>query len=144
MTSSSSSTSKKRSVDGCKRGAEVGGGETDLVHDGIVAELKVEKTTTVTEDNVSRFLGQTTSYGSGLGSQLGIALVLDLSEKKHPLGHPANYVHWLKPSLHGVSDAAYPSRVAVVVVNGNTPLPSDFARKKIPARDAAAASDSPR
>jgi hypothetical protein len=122
---------------GCvEEGTEVGGGETDLVHEGIVAELKVEKTTPVTEENVAQFLGQTTSYSPGLGSQLGIAVILDLSEKTSPLGHPANYVHWLEPKLHGITDPAYPSHVAVLVVNGRTPLPSDFAGKKVESTDA--------
>src|SRR5262249_5076771 len=110
-------------------GTEVGGGETDIVHEGIVAELKVEKNMTVTDANVSQFIGQTTSYASVLGSQLGIAVILDLSEKKNPLGHPANYVYWFGPELHGVTDPAYPSHVAIVVVNGNLPRPSDFAGK---------------
>jgi hypothetical protein len=121
-----------------QEGSEVGGGETDLVHDGIVAELKLERATAVTSENATQFLGQTTSYSSGLGSQLGIAVILDLSEKKNPLGHPANYVHWLEPKLHGVTDPAYPSHVAVIVVNGNVPLPSDFAGKKVAATDALA------
>jgi hypothetical protein len=121
-----------------RQGTEVGGGETDLVHEGIVAELKVEKTTTVAENNAAQFLGQTTSYASGVGAQLGIAVILDLSEKKNPLGHPANYVHWLEPKLHGVNDPAYASYAAILVVNGNLPRPSDFAGKKVEASDALA------
>jgi hypothetical protein len=119
-------------------GSEIAGGETDLVHDGVVAELKVVKDTEVTKENASQFLGQTTSYSSGLGAQVGIAVILDLSEKKNPLGHPANYVHLLGPELHGVADPAYPSHVAVLVVNGNTPLPSDYAGKKLASSDAVA------
>lgn len=118
-----------------QEGTEIGGGETDLVHENIVAELKVAKDTTVTEENAPKYLGQTTSYGSGLGAQLGIAVILDLSEKKSPLGHPANYVYFLEPKLHGVTDPHYPSHVAVLVVNGNTPLPSDFAGKKVEVAD---------
>jgi len=105
-------------------GAELGGGETDLVHDKIVAELKVEKNSAVTEVRAHEYLGQTTSYSSGLGSQLGIAVVLDLSRKQDPLGIPANYVYWLQPRLHGTVDPPYPSHVAVIVVNGNLPRPS--------------------
>jgi hypothetical protein len=119
-----------------QEGSEIAGGETDLVHDKIVAELKVVKNTAVTAENVGQFLGQTTSYSSGLGSQLGIAVILDLSEKKNPLGHPANYVHWVEPKLHGVTDPTYASHVAVLVVNGNAPLPSDFAGSRVEAVDA--------
>jgi hypothetical protein len=84
------------------RGNGAGGGETDLVHDGIVAELKVEKTTTLSKDNVAQFLGQTTSYASGLGAQLRIAVILDLREEE-PTWSPAN-VHWLEPKVHAVND----------------------------------------
>jgi hypothetical protein len=122
-------------------GGEIGGGETDLVHDGVVAELKVVKHTEVTKENAPQFLGQTTSYSSGLGGQLGIAVILDLSEKKNPLGHPANYVHFLGPELHGVTDPAYPSHIAVLVVNGNTPLPSDYAGERVAASDPIAHAD---
>jgi hypothetical protein len=80
------------------RGNGAGGGETDLVHDGIVAELKVEKTTTLSKDNVAQFLGQTTSYASGLEAQLRIAVILDLSEKKNPLGHPPMSTGWSRRS----------------------------------------------
>ena len=118
-----------------QEGSEIGGGETDIVHDKIVAELKVEKNTAVTAENAPQYLGQTTSYASGLGSQLGIAVVLDLSEKKSPLGHPANYVHWFEPKLHGVTDPTYASHVAVLVVNGNAPRPSDFSGRKVEAVD---------
>jgi hypothetical protein len=121
-----------------QEGTEIGGGETDLVHNGVVAELKVEKTTAVTDQNAPRFLGQTTSYASGLGSQLGIAVILDLTEKTSPVGHPANYVRFFEPKLHGVADPAYPSHVAVLVVNGNVPLPSDFAAKRVAATQIAA------
>jgi hypothetical protein len=121
-----------------QEGSEIGGGEADIVHDRIVAELKVEKNTSVTAENASQYLGQTTSYSSALGAQLGIAVILDLSEKKKPLGHPANYVHWLEPKLHGVADPAYASHVAVLVVNGNAPRPSDLAGKKVETMDALA------
>jgi hypothetical protein len=121
-----------------QEGSEIGGGETDLVHDKIVAELKVEKNAAVTAENAAQFLGQTTSYSSGLGSQLGIAVILDLSDKKNPLGHPANYVHWLETKLHGVTEPTYASHVAVLVVNGNAPLPSDFAGRRVDSSDALA------
>jgi hypothetical protein len=107
-------------------GVAIGGGQTDIVHDRIVAELKVERDRPVSIENVSQFLGQTTSYASGLGSQLGIVVVLDMSHKRSPVGVPANYVHWLQPKVHGVVAPEYPSHVAVLVINGNLPRPSEF------------------
>lgn len=126
-----------------RQGDEIGGGETDLVYEHVVAELKVEGQTPVTDKNVSKYLGQTTSYASGLGSQLGIAVVLDLSQKRHPLGIPANYVHWLEPKLHGVEAASYPSHIAVIVVNGNVPLPSSFAGRAVDLDDSLSPERSP-
>lgn len=117
------------------KGSEVGAGKTDIVHDKIVAELKVEKEKAVTEEGAKQYLGQTTSYSSGLGSQLGIAVILDLSPKKNPVGAPANYIYWLRPRVHGQNDPPYPSHVAVLVVNGNLPRPSDFAGKRIETLD---------
>jgi hypothetical protein len=124
-----------------QQGVEIAGGETDLVYEHVVAELKVEKRTPVTESNAGKYLGQTTSYASGLGSQLGIAVVLDLSPKTQPVGTPANYVHWLEPKLHGVKKAVYPSHMAVLVVNGNVPLPSSFASKAVELADSVPISD---
>lgn len=109
-------------------GSEVSGGETDLLFENIVAELKVEKQNPVTEHNVSKYLGQATSYASGLGSQLGIACILDLSLKDHPIATPQNYLFWLEPRLHGIEIANYPTKIAVFVVNGSLPRPSSWKR----------------
>jgi hypothetical protein len=40
--------------------------------------------------------------------------------------------------LHGVNDPAYASHAAILVVNGNSPAPSDFAGKRVEATDALA------
>ena len=112
-------------------GRRQGGGPTDLVHDNINAELKVEKNTTATLENAHRFLGQPTQYAASSGAQLAILCVLDMTEKKSPVGVVGNYIGLIEPGLHGLTDPAYASRVAVVIINGNLPLPSDWPGKKI-------------
>lgn len=42
-----------------------------------------------------------------------------------------NYIGLMEPALHGLTDPNFPSRVAVVIVNGNLPLPSDWAGVKV-------------
>jgi len=101
-----------------------GGGETDLAHDGVVAELKVERSRAATLENAKAYLAQTTQYASAGHRQLSILVILDMTIKDAPPGVLANTVGWLVPELHGLTDPAYPSRVAVVIVNGNLPVPS--------------------
>jgi hypothetical protein len=103
-----------------------GGGPTDLTHDGVVAELKVEKSTPVTVEGAARYMAQATQYASAGQRQLSILVILDMTPKDAPPGVLANTIGWLEPSLHGLEDPAYPSRVAVVIINGNLPRPSDW------------------
>ncbi|MGH2714749.1 MAG: hypothetical protein ACRDM7_12845 [Thermoleophilaceae bacterium] len=112
-------------------GRRQGGGPTDLIHDMINAELKVEKNTTATLENAHRYLGQPTQYAASSGAQLTILCILDMTAKQSPVGVVGNYIGLIEPALHGLTDPAYPSRVAVVIINGNLPLPSDWAGTKI-------------
>jgi hypothetical protein len=102
------------------------GGPTDLSHDGVVAELKVERHTAATVENAARYMAQPTQYASGGQRQLSILVILDMTTKDAPPGVLANTIGWLEPALHGLEDPAYPSRVATVIVNGNLPLPSSW------------------
>lgn len=105
-----------------------GGGETDLAHDGVVAELKVEKTVPATIDRAGDYLRQPTQYASADQRQLSILVILDMTPKEAPPGVLANSIEWLEPRLHGLDDPAYPSKVAVVILKGNLPRPSDWSR----------------
>jgi hypothetical protein len=110
----------------------VGGGFDDLLHDDIIAELKVEKTTPRTLDNCARFVGQPTQYGVGRGSRLSILVLLDHSPKKSPAGQFNNYVGLLSPQLHGLAGPPpYPSLVGVIIINTHWRLPSNWARRAI-------------
>ena len=101
-----------------------GGGPTDLVHDGVVAELKVERTQPATLERAADYMAQATQYASTGQRQLSILVVLDMTPKEAPPGALANTIGWIEPALHGLNDSAFPSRVAVVIINGNLPVPS--------------------
>jgi len=105
-----------------------GGGPTDLVHDGVVAELKVEKDTPVTLEDASRYLAQATQYASAGQRQLSILAILDMTPMTAAPGVLANTMGWLEPELHGLDDPAFPSRVAVIIIKANLPRPSDWSR----------------
>ena len=109
----------------------VAGGFDDLLHDKIVAELKVARDKAVKIEDCIRYLGQPVQYGVGRGSQLSILVVLDHSPKDAPPGVLQNYIGWLKPRLHGLEDPNYPSLVAVLVINTNLPVPSGWSKRRI-------------
>jgi hypothetical protein len=109
------------------------GGFDDLLHDDVISELKVNppRSLPATVDKSVKYLGQRTQYGVGRGSQLSVLVVLDQSAKKSPPGVIDNYIGWLRPKLHGLEDARYPSLVGVLIINANLPLPSGW-RRRIP------------
>lgn len=104
------------------------GGPTDLMHDGVVAELKVERGDPATLENASRYMSQATQYASGGQRQLSILVILDMTPKAAPPGVLANTVGWLEPAVHGLTDPAYPSLVGTIIINGNLPIPSAWSR----------------
>jgi hypothetical protein len=110
------------------------GGFLDLDHDQITAELKVERDTPVTRENCARYLGQPTQYATGANKRLSILVVLDMSRKVSPPGTLENYVWLMEPSLHGLTDPAYPSIVGVLVINANNRVPSGYAGRRIEAK----------
>ncbi|HEX5763784.1 MAG TPA: hypothetical protein VFY04_11785 [Solirubrobacterales bacterium] len=105
-----------------------GGGATDLAHDGVVAELKVERTRPATLERARHYLAQTTQYASAGQRQLSILAILDMTSKDAPPGVLANSLGWLVPKLSGLDHPIYPSKVAVVILNGGLPRPSDWSR----------------
>jgi hypothetical protein len=102
----------------------VAGGFDDLLHDDVIAELKVARDKPVNIEDCARYLGQPTQYGVGRGSQLSVLVVLDHSRKDAPPGVLENYIGWLQPRLHGLDDPRYPSLVGVLIINTNLPIPS--------------------
>ncbi len=109
----------------------VAGGFDDLLHDDVIAELKVPKGSPVTVEGSAKYLGQPTQYGVGRGSQLSVLVVLDHGRKTSPPGVIENYIGWLRPKLHGLDDPRYPSLVGVLIINTNLPVPSAWSRRRI-------------
>ncbi len=114
------------------RGNPLALGYLDVRHDGITAELKVERQTPVTRDTAPKYMGQPTQYAAADGARLSILTILDMSPKTLPIGTPENYLFTLDPRLHGLDNPETPSLVAVLVVNGNMPTPSYLSRRKTP------------
>jgi hypothetical protein len=107
----------------------VAGGFDDLLHDDVIAELKVSKGSPVTVERSAKYLGQPTQYGVGRGSQLSCLVILDHGRKTSPPGVIENYIGWLTPKLHGLDDPKYPSLVGVLIINTNLPIPSKWRRR---------------
>jgi hypothetical protein len=115
-----------------ERGSPLALGYLDVRHDGITAELKVERKTPVTEETAPKYIGQPTQYAAADGARLSILTVLDMSPKELPIGTPENYLFTLEPRLHGLDNPESPSLVAILIVNGNLPTPSSWSRKRTP------------
>ncbi len=117
-----------------ERGSPSALGYLDVRHDGITAELKVERTVPVTKQSAPKYVGQPTQYAAADGARLSVLCVLDMSPKQSPVGTPENYIFQLQPGLHGLTNPEAPSIVTVVIVNGNLPTPSSWSRRKVDAQ----------
>lgn len=113
-----------------ERGSPLALGFLDVRHDGITAELKVERKTPVSKATAPKYMGQPTQYAAADGARLSILCILDMTQKASPVGVPENYLFTLTPALHGLSNPEAPSLVAVIVVNGNLPSPSSWSRRR--------------
>ena len=113
---------------------DAAGGHTDLVHDGINCELKVERDRAVNLEVARRYIGQPVQYGSGSQRQLSLLCILDMSAKDLPPGTLANNIGLLAPELHGQEDPEHPSWVGAVVIPGNLPVPSSWSGTPLPAK----------
>ncbi len=119
-----------------ERGSPLALGYLDVRHDGITAELKVERKTPVTEETAPKYIGQPTQYAAADGARLSILTVLDMSPEELPIGTPENYLFTLEPRLHGLDNPESPSLVAILIVNANLPTPSSWSRKRTPVTSA--------
>lgn len=117
------------------RATRQGLGITDVVHDGVTCELKVERNVAFGRQRSKRYLGQPTQYASAVQKQLSILLVLDTTTKAQPVGVQADYLWLMKPELHGTADPTDPALVAVVVANTNLTVPSNWSRRTIAAEE---------
>ena len=118
-----------------ERGSPLALGFLDVRHDGITAELKVERKQPVTRENVTKYIGQPTQYAAADGARLSILCVLDMSPKEQPIATAENYLWQLQPEHHGLTNPEAPSLVTVIVVNANLPVPSSWSRRRIAVRN---------
>lgn len=56
--------------------------------------------------------------------------MLDMRPKVSPVGVEENYMFTLQPALHELDSPEAPSLVAAIVINGNSPAPSTWSRRK--------------
>ncbi|MFI1035223.1 hypothetical protein [Streptomyces sp. NPDC020951] len=117
------------------RATRQGLGITDVVHDGVTCELKVERRKAFDTERSRRYLGQPTQYAAAVQQQLSILLVLDSTKKQQPVGVQENYLWLMRPDLHASADPPAPALVAVVVVNAGLPVPSNWSRRTITAEE---------
>ena len=115
-----------------ERGSPLALGFLDVRHDGITAELKVERETPVTRGSTPKYIGQPTQYAAADAARLSILTILDMSPKVLPVGTPENYLFTLGPQQHGFENPEAPSLVATLIVNGNMPTPSSWSRRRTP------------
>ena len=115
------------------RGDRAALGFVDLRHDGITAELKVERREAVQVETSHRYLGQPTQYATGGSKRLSILVILDMASSDAPVGVLSNYLGIMVPALRGLSDPTYPSLVGVVILNADNPIPSAWSSRKIDA-----------
>jgi hypothetical protein len=110
--------------------AHLAGGRVEIGYKGNVAELKVEKALSDRRKIIEKYTSQGVAYSSANTKSLSILCVLDLSEKKQPVGPPQNNIFFTTPALHGFDDpsTAPPIRQVVVVIEGNTKKPSDYSK----------------
>lgn len=108
-------------------GTERAGGETDLVYNNIVVELKVERKLKDRGRLRRKYIEQPAQY-SAHSLPVSIVCILDVVEKTAPPGNIANNLFVELPELHGFegSQPSYPSVVIVLIIDGNTKRPSDY------------------
>lgn len=110
--------------------AHIAGGRVEIGFKGIIAELKVENTISSRQELLKKYGKQPVAYSSGYTKQLSILCILDLTEKIYPPASPLNDVVMFTPEVHGFDNTSpeYPSKVVMVIIDGNTKKPSDYSR----------------
>ena len=110
-----------------QEGSELGGGETDLVLERIVNELKISSSH-VDFSGAERFVGQPTHYASAGDCPVSVLTILDQSKKTEPPGVASNYMTWVYPQTHQTGASHTPSMVAMIIIPVGFPVPSHWSR----------------
>ena len=104
-------------------------GRLDLRYRRIVIELKVESAVKYREVLRTQYIEQPTQY-TAPSIPVGITCILDMTEKTHPPSNIANNITLETPTVHGFENIppAYPTKIAVVIIDGNLKLPSGYSK----------------
>lgn len=110
--------------------SHLSGGRVEISFKGLIAELKVENKISNRKKMIEKYMNQPIAYSSGNIKQLSILCILDLTEKINPPANPLNNISFISPPVHGFEedDLSYPSKVAVIIIDGNTKKPSDYSK----------------
>jgi hypothetical protein len=113
--------------DDVKEEETLGGGRLDLRFRNIVIELKTEFTINDRNALRKKYVSQTSQYTSS-SVPLAITCILDMTEKEYPPSNIANNITLETPTVHGFehSSPTYPTKIAVVIIDGNLKRPSDY------------------
>lgn len=105
-----------------------GGGPVDICYRTVTIELKVENRIKNRDRMIAKYVAQPTQYSSASGAQLGLLCILDQTKKDEPFASPQNNIIVATPQLHGFEDSAppYPTKIIVVIIDGNLRSPSDY------------------
>ena len=104
------------------------GGITDIRYRGVIVELKVERENRDRSNFAMKYGRQIAQYAGVEAKQVGVLLLLDLTEKVNPPGDIKNDIFLSDVPTHGTSQVPqeFPSKVIVFVVHGNTRNPSSY------------------
>ena len=110
--------------------SHLAGGRIEIGYRGLIAELKVETSISDRDRLYEKYGKQPIAYASGNSKQLSILCILDLTDKKLPPASPQNNIKLLTPKVHGFEDKEvdHPSKLVMVVIDGNTKKPSDYSK----------------
>ena len=105
----------------------VGGGILDLRYRNVVIELKVEYRIKDRKSLREKYTSQPCQY-TITSIPLSIICILDMTEKEKVPGIVANDLSLESPPVHGYGSEPppYPSKVAVVIIEGNLRSPSIY------------------
>lgn len=108
-----------------KEGA-IAGGRVEINFNGIVTELKVEKSRSDRVKLMDSHEQQAVAYAAATGTRLSILCILDLTPKKMAPAPASRNVFLRKPEVHGFPADDSPSRVVIIFIDGNLPNPSSY------------------
>jgi hypothetical protein len=105
----------------------VGGGILDLRYRNVVFELKVEYRITERQRLREKYTSQPCQY-TNCSIPLSVICTLDMTEKEDVPPNVANDLSLESPPVHGhgAEPPPYPSKVAVVIIEGNLRSPSSY------------------